>query len=200
MHRHILRKPPATGGFFMAPLPGVFATLNPSSLRSPVVDRPEITLIHPSSPEDLALVREIFQEYAASLNIDLDFQGFADELATLPGDYAEPRGHLVLAIVEGAVAGCCALRPIDDVDYANACEMKRLYVRKAFRGFGLGRLLVDHTLTIAAQLGYDCILLDTLDSMESARALYADFGFEEIPPYYHNPIAGTHYLKAEIHL
>ena len=184
----------------MAPLPGVFATLNPSSLRSPVVDRPEITLIHPSSPEDLALVREIFQEYAASLNIDLDFQGFADELATLPGDYAEPRGHLVLAIVEGAVAGCCALRPIDDVDYANACEMKRLYVRKAFRGFGLGRLLVDHTLTIAAQLGYDCILLDTLDSMESARALYADFGFEEIPPYYHNPIAGTHYLKAEIHL
>ncbi|MNT64052.1 putative N-acetyltransferase YsnE [compost metagenome] len=102
--------------------------------------------------------------------------------------------------MEGAVAGCCALRPIDDVDYANACEMKRLYVRKAFRGFGLGRQLVDHTLTTAAQLGYDCILLDTLDSMESARALYADFGFEEIPPYYHNPIAGTHYLKAEVRL
>jgi putative acetyltransferase len=145
-------------------------------------------------------VREIFQEYADTLDIDLDFQGFANELTDLPGDYAEPRGNLVLAMVEGAVAGCCALRPIDDVDYANACEMKRLFVRKAFRGFGLGRLLVDHTLTAAAQLGYVCILLDTLDSMESARALYADFGFEEIPPYYHNPIAGTHYLKAEIRL
>lgn len=145
-------------------------------------------------------MREIFQEYADTLDIDLDFQGFANELTDLPGDYAEPRGNLVLAMVEGAVAGCCALRPIDDVDYANACEMKRLFVRKAFRGFGLGRLLVDHTLTAAAQLGYVCILLDTLDSMESARALYADFGFEEIPPYYHNPIAGTHYLKAEIRL
>ena len=200
MHRQILRKPPATGGFFMATSSSVFATLNPSSLHSLVVDRPEITLTHPTSPEDLALVREIFQEYAASLDIDLDFQGFEDELADLPGDYAEPRGHLVLAMVEGAVAGCCALRPIDDVDYANACEMKRLFVRKAFRGFGLGRLLVDHTLATAAQLGYDCVLLDTLDSMESARALYGDFGFEEIPPYYHNPIAGTHYLKAEIRL
>ena len=164
------------------------------------MDRPEITLIHPTSPEELALTREIFLEYAGSLDIDLVFQDFDAELATLPGEYAAPRGDLVLAVVEGSVAGCCALRPIDDVDYANACEMKRLYVRKAFRGFGLGRQLVDYILTHAAQLGYDCILLDTLDSMESARALYADFGFEEIPPYYHNPIAGTHYLKADIRL
>ena len=176
------------------------ATLPIPSLRTPAVDRPEITLIHPTNPEELEAAREIFVEYAGSLDVDLDFQGFEEELAELPGEYAAPRGHLVLALVEGAVAGCCALRPIDDVDYANACEMKRLYVRKAFRGFGLGRQLVDHTLTTAAQLGYDCILLDTLDSMESARALYADFGFEEIPPYYHNPIAGTHYLKADIHL
>ncbi|MGF6214159.1 putative acetyltransferase [Comamonas sp. 4034] len=176
------------------------ATLPIPSLRTPAVDRPEITLIHPTNPEELEATREIFVEYAGSLDVDLDFQGFEEELAELPGEYAAPRGHLVLALVEGAVAGCCALRPIDDVDYANACEMKRLYVRKAFRGFGLGRQLVDHTLTMAAQLGYDCILLDTLDSMESARALYADFGFEEIPPYYHNPIAGTHYLKAEVRL
>jgi len=162
------------------------------------VDTPAVTLITPTTAEQLALTREIFQEYADSLQIDLDFQGFAEELAGLPGDYAPPRGELFLAIVDGSVAGCCALRPIDDVDYANACEMKRLYVRKAFRGFGLGRLLVDATLDAAARLGYDCILLDTLDSMESARALYADAGFEEIPPYYHNPIAGTHYLKADI--
>ena len=164
------------------------------------VNRPETTLICPTTPEALALTREIFQEYADSLDVDLDFQGFADELASLPGDYAEPRGDLVLAMVEGQVAGCCALRPIDDVDYANACEMKRLFVRPAFRSLGLGRLLVDYILTSAAQRGYDCILLDTLDSMESARALYADFGFEDIPPYYHNPIAGTHYLKADIRL
>ncbi len=176
------------------------ATLDFSLLPAQAVDRPEITLLHPTTPEELAATREIFQEYADSLNIDLAFQGFDEELNDLPGEYAAPRGDLVLALVEGAVAGCCALRPIDDVDYANACEMKRLYVRKAFRGFGLGRQLVDHTLASAAQLGYDCILLDTLDSMESARALYADFGFEEIPPYYHNPIAGTHYLKAEIRL
>ena len=176
------------------------ATLPFPSLRTQAVDRPEITLIHPTSPEELAATREIFVEYAGTLDVDLDFQGFEEELAELPGEYAAPRGNLVLALVEGTVAGCCALRAIDDVDYANACEMKRLYVRKAFRGFGLGRQLVDHTLTTAAQLGYDCILLDTLDSMESARALYADFGFEEIPPYYHNPIAGTHYLKAEIRL
>lgn len=162
------------------------------------MDTPAVTLITPTTAEQLRLTREIFQEYADSLKIDLDFQGFAEELAQLPGDYAPPRGELLLAIVDGSVAGCCALRPIDEVDYANACEMKRLYVRKAFRGFGLGRLLVDATLGAAARLGYDCILLDTLDSMESARALYADAGFEEIPPYYHNPIVGTHYLKADI--
>ena len=143
-------------------------------------------------------VRAIFQEYADSLDVDLEFQNFADELAHLPGEYSAPRGLLLLAEVDGSIAGCCALRPLDSVDYANACEMKRLYVRKAFRGFGLGRLLVDATLGAAARLGYDCILLDTLDSMESARALYADAGFEEIPPYYHNPIVGTHYLKADI--
>ena len=98
------------------------------------MDRPDITLVYPASPEALALTREIFQEYADSLDVNLDFQGFDAELAALPGEYAEPRGDLVLAMVEGAVAGCCALRPLDDVDYANACEMKRLYVRKAFRG------------------------------------------------------------------
>lgn len=164
------------------------------------MDTPAVTLITPTTTEQLTLTREIFQEYADSLKIDLDFQGFTEELAQLPGDYAPPRGELLLAIVDGSVAGCCALRPVDDVDYANACEMKRLYVRKAFRGFGLGRLLVDATLSAAVRLGYDCILLDTLDSMEAARALYTDAGFEEIPPYYHSPIVGTHYLKADIKL
>lgn len=144
------------------------------------------------------IVREIFQEYADSLDVDLSFQNFAAELLTLPGEYAPPRGHLLLAQVEGSIAGCCALRPLDCADYPNACEMKRLFVRKAFRGFGLGRQLAEAMLDYARLADYHCVLLDTLDSMESARALYAELGFEEIPPYYHNPVPGSHYLKADL--
>ncbi len=143
-------------------------------------------------------VRDIFREYAATLGVDLAFQDFEAELASLPGDYAAPRGHLLLAQVDGAIAGCCALRPLDAADYPNASEMKRLYVRKAFRGFGLGRELAEAMLDQARRAGYACVLLDTLDGMESARALYTDLGFEEIPPYYHNPIAGSRYLKVDI--
>ena len=162
------------------------------------MDKPSITLRTPSTPAELDAVRDIFREYASSLGVDLCFQGFDAELAQLPGDYAEPRGALLVAEVEGAVAGCCALRPLDTADYPNASEMKRLYVRKAFRGFGLGRELAETMLDRARQAGYACVLLDTLDDMESARALYTDLGFEEIPPYYHNPIAGAHYLKVDI--
>ncbi len=143
-------------------------------------------------------VRDIFQEYAAQLGVDLCFQGFEEELAGLPGDYAAPRGTLVLARVEGELAGCCALRPIDNVDHANAAEMKRLYVRQAFRRFGLGRQLAEAVLDFARTEGYGCVLLDTLSDMEAARALYADLGFVEIDPYYHNPLPGSHYLKVEL--
>lgn len=159
---------------------------------------PDIQLITPTALADMERVREIFREYAASLGIDLDFQDFEQELASLPGDYVEPRGALLLALVDGEVAGCCALRPLDASDYPNASEMKRLYVRKAFRGFGLGRQLAEATIDAARQAGYACVLLDTLDDMEAARALYEELGFEEIPPYYHNPIAGAHYLKADL--
>ncbi|MDB5846669.1 MAG: family N-acetyltransferase [Rhodoferax sp.] len=143
-------------------------------------------------------MRTIFQEYADQLGVDLCFQAFDEELATLPGLYAPPRGALLMALVDGELAGCCALRPLEDVDYPNASEMKRLYVRKAFRGFGLGRQLVEAALDAARAAGYHCVLLDTLDDMEAARALYEDLGFEGIAPYYHNPIAGAHYLKAEL--
>lgn len=146
----------------------------------------------------MGAVREIFQEYADQLGVDLCFQQFGDELANLPGEYAEPRGALLLATVDGKLAGCGALRPMDNADYPNAAEMKRLYVRKAFRGFGLGRQLAEALLDAARRAGYACVLLDTLDDMEAARALYEDLGFEEIPPYYHNPIAGAHYLKADL--
>lgn len=143
-------------------------------------------------------VREIFLEYAQGLGVDLCFQEFDQELAGLPGEYAAPRGALLLATVDGSIAGCCALRPLDSADYPNAAEMKRLYVRNAFRGLGLGRRLAEATLDAARQAGYSCVLLDTLDDMEAARALYEDLGFADVPPYYHNPIAGAHYLKADL--
>lgn len=159
---------------------------------------PQVRIVLPTDPQFLDATREIFQEYAASLAVDLAFQQFDAELESLPGLYASPRGALFLALVDEAVAGCCALRPLDDVDYPNACEMKRLYVRKAFRGFGLGRLLAEAALDAGRRAGYGCVLLDTLDDMEAARALYEELGFEEVPPYYHNPVPGAHYLKAEL--
>jgi ribosomal protein S18 acetylase RimI-like enzyme len=100
--------------------------------------------------------------------------------------------------VDGIFAGCCALRSLDSADYTNACEMKRLYVKPAFRGLGLGRKLAEGVLELAQQAGYACVLLDTLDDMESARALYEDLGFEAIPPYYYNPLPGAHYLKVDL--
>jgi len=150
------------------------------------------------SPSDMETARALFLEYQQSLGIDLCFQNFDQELAGLPGDYAEPMGGLLVAHVGAQPAGCCAFRPLFNSDYPNACEMKRLYVRRVFRGFGLGRQLVERTLMLARQAGYNHILLDTLDAMESARALYLDSGFVEIAPYYHNPLAGAHYLKADL--
>ncbi|WP_374567622.1 GNAT family N-acetyltransferase [Ideonella sp.] len=160
---------------------------------------PEIRLQTPDTPEALAATREIMREYAGSLGIDLCFQNFEAELASLPGEYDAPGGALLLAWVDGELAGCGAFRPMPDVDYANACEMKRLYVRRAFRRFGLGRVLAEALMDTALQAGYSAMLLDTLDDMEAARELYASLGFETIPPYYFNPIPGAHYLKADLH-
>ncbi len=159
---------------------------------------PSIALAKPESQTDWDATREIFREYAQGLHVDLCFQDFDAELIGLPGDYAEPRGALLLAYVDGLVAGCCALRPLDTTDYPNASEMKRLYVRPEFRQHGLGRQLAEAILDCARLAGYDCVLLDTLNTMESARALYQELGFKEIPPYYHNPIEGAHYLLVNL--
>lgn len=159
---------------------------------------PEIRLVVPESPEAFDSVRAIFREYAEGLGVDLCFQGFEAELADLPGDYAQPQGCLLLAMVDGAVAGCGAIRPLHDVDEANACEMKRLYVRRAFRRFGLGRLIAQALIDRARAAGYSAMFLDTLDEMESARGLYATLGFVEVPPYYFNPIPGAHYLRVDL--
>ncbi|HYF17958.1 MAG TPA: GNAT family N-acetyltransferase [Ramlibacter sp.] len=159
---------------------------------------PVVEFITPASRDELDATRAIIREYAQGLGVDLCFQSLEEELAGLPGEYAPPRGTLLLAQVDGAVAGCCALRPLDSSDYPNAAEMKRLYVRRAFRGFGLGRQLAEAALDAARQAGYACVLLDTLDDMEAARSLYDELGFEEIEPYYHNPIPGAHYLKVDL--
>jgi ribosomal protein S18 acetylase RimI-like enzyme len=159
---------------------------------------PRVQLLTPESPPQFEATRAIFREYAAALGVDLCFQNFEAELAALPGEYAAPRGALLLATVNGELAGCGACRPLRDVDYANACEMKRLYVRPGFRGLGLGRMLAQALMDHAMRAAYSVMLLDTLDDMEAARGLYVALGFEEIPPYYFNPIAGAHYLKAEL--
>ena len=157
-----------------------------------------IEIVAPNSENEFDALREIFREYAASLAIDLAFQDFEHELATLPGEYAPPRGTLLMATVDGELAGCCALRPMDTVDYPNASEMKRLYVRPAYRGLGLGRQVAEAILDAARMAGYDYVLLDTLDDMEAARGLYESLGFVEVPPFYFNPIPGAHYLKADL--
>jgi len=159
---------------------------------------PVVEIVQADGLAQMDQTRAIFQEYAATLPVSLCFQGFEQELLDLPGEYAQPRGALLLAWTGGVLVGCCALRPLDASDYANAAEMKRLFVRPAYRGQGLGRLLTEAILDAARAAGFSCVLLDTLDDMESARALYEDLGFVEIPPYYHNPIAGAHYLKVDL--
>ena len=142
----------------------------------------------------IPVVRELFKEYAAGLNIDLCFQHFDRELATLPGDYAEPRGRLLLAFVNREVAGCIGLRPMED----GGCEIKRLYVRPAFRRHGLGRRLVEQTLKEAAQIGYRVVRLDTLREMKSAIALYAGLGFKEVAPYRPGEPEGICYFELKL--
>lgn len=161
-------------------------------------DAPPTRIEWVTQPPLTEVAASLFRDYQADIQVDLTWQGFEEELLHLPGEYAAPNGMLVVAFVGDDPAGCCAFKPLPDCDYPNACEMKRLYVRKAFRGFGLGRLLVDYTLLHAKQAGYNTMLLDTLTDMETARALYAQAGFVEVPPYYHNPIAGAHYLKVDL--
>lgn len=159
---------------------------------------PQIQLLTPADAQQWQDAQFIIREYAQELGLDLCFQGFEDELSTLADHYAEPYGLFLLAWVDGAVAGCGGFRPLPDVDYPNACEMKRLYVRPAFRRFGLGRLLAQALIDRAVEAGYSTMLLDTLDDMEAARGLYENLGFEEVPPYYFNPIPGAHYLKVDL--
>jgi putative acetyltransferase len=140
---------------------------------------------------DIALARWLFKEYAASLNVDLCFQGFAQELASLQGDYAAPRGRLLIAQDEMGPAGCVALRPAGET----ACEMKRLYVRPGHRGTGLGKRLAVRVIEEARAIGYASMRLDTLPFMTGAIGLYESLGFVRREPYHDTPVAGTVFME-----
>jgi ribosomal protein S18 acetylase RimI-like enzyme len=140
---------------------------------------------------DLSIVRTLFREYAHTLPIALDFQGFEEELSALPGKYAEPEGRLVIARVDGHVAACIGLRRFD----AMTGEIKRLYVRPAYRGRGLAKLLTVRMLAEAQAIGYERVVLDTLRSMTPAINLYLAMGFHEIEAYYPNPYDAVYFEK-----
>jgi GNAT superfamily N-acetyltransferase len=163
------------------------------------------TLRRAETPYDIALARELFVEYARWLSVDLCFQGFDNELATLPGAYAPPRGRLLLAGVRPAAFACVALRPLEA--QSSCCggeasahggdaigEVKRLYVQPAHRGEGWGRRLAEALIAEARTIGYRELKLDTLEWMGDARRLYGKLGFRECPAYYDNPLPGVVYM------
>jgi putative acetyltransferase len=160
-----------------------------------------------ATPRDIAAARALFVEYADWLGVDLCFQGFAEELATLPGAYAPPEGRLLLADGPGGPLGCIALRPLEsnpghaaagDAAATATGEVKRLYVRPAGRNGGWGRKLAEVLLDEARAIGYRELKLDTLEWMTAARALYASLGFAECAPYYRNPLPGVVYMARRL--
>lgn len=148
--------------------------------------------------ERMELVRTLFREYQASIGVDLCFQGFEAELASLPGAYAAPGGRLLVAYVDDACAGCVALRPLKDAPSGKDCEMKRLYVRPDFRGLQVGRLLAERVLHEARAIGYHRIVLDTMTSMHAAQGLYRSLGFIETAAYYANPLPNICYMRLDL--
>jgi len=155
----------------------------------------ELQALQAESPQQIAAVRELFLEYAQSLGFSLCFQGFDQELAALPGEYAPPAGRLMLATHDETAAGCVALHRLDD----EHCEMKRLYVRPHFRGRGFGVHLAERIIADARQIGYKYLRLDTVEPvMRTAVAMYRRFGFHEIAPYRPNPIEGALYMELQL--
>jgi len=152
-------------------------------------------IIQATSKTEIQQARGLFEEYAAWLEFSLCFQNFDRELAGLPGYYAPPTGRLLLAIEDGRLMGCIALRELK----ATTCEMKRLFLRPDFRGRGLGRLLVERIIQEAREIGYKEMCLDTLPGkMDKAIALYKSIGFKEIEPYYNNPVAGATFMELRL--
>ena len=154
-----------------------------------------MTIVSAQSVEQIEQARHLFREYQSWLEIDLCFQNFEKELAGLPGDYAQPAGRLLLAYEESQLAGCVALRKIDE----RICEMKRLFLRAEFRGHGLGRRLIETIIREAKQIGYERMRLDTLPpKMNDAIGLYRSYGFKEIASYYDNPVPGAIFMELDL--
>ena len=151
-------------------------------------------VIRTARPDEMDILRQLFREYEAWLQVDLCFQGFEQELASLPGAYAPPQGGIWLGEQDGEIAGCVALRPLDQ----GRCEIKRLWVRETYRGQSLGRRLAETALREGKAKGYDRACLDTLGQMKEARQLYKSLGFHEIPAYYDNPLVDVLYLEREL--
>ena len=151
-------------------------------------------ITHATTPDDIAAIRSLFKEYAAWLQIDLSYQGFAEELATLPGCYAAPRGCLLLVTVNDQPAGCVALRPIGE----KTCEMKRLFVRESFHGRGLGRALAQRVIAEARDAGYATMVLDTLPFMQNAIRLYEALEFKRRAAYYDSPLQETVFMELRL--
>ena len=150
-----------------------------------------IHLVPAHTAVQLRDVRALFLEYASAIGFNLRFQGFDREVATLPGEYAPPGGTLLLAMADGLAAGCVALRALDE----QACELKRLYVRPAARGRGLGRLLCEAVIAAAQPRGYTRMKLDTVPQMTEAIALYRALGFTPAEPYRYNPLPGAMFME-----
>jgi len=146
------------------------------------------------SENDIEIIRALFLEYARSLNFDLCFQNFSEELKNLPGEYAPPNGYLLIAYWNESPVGCVALRKIEK----GVCEMKRLYVQKEFRGKNIGKVLVEELIKEAVRIGYTKMRLDTVPSMLTAQKLYASMGFYQIKPYRENPVEGAIYMELEL--
>jgi putative acetyltransferase len=157
-------------------------------------DSQMLKIMQAETPEHIATARELILEYATWLEFNLCFQGFEEEMRTLPGKYAPPGGRLLLALWEGRPAGVIALRPLDEGE--GLCEMKRLYVRADFRGHGIGRALAERVIADAGEIGYARMRLDTIPGkMEQAVAMYRELGFVEIVPYYSTPVGQTLFME-----
>jgi len=154
-----------------------------------------IKIVEAQTDSHLSGARRLFREYETQLGLDLCFQGFEAELAGLPGKYGSPEGGLYLAMSDDDVAGCIALRKLDDV----VCEMKRLFVRDEFRGLGIGVSLIEKAIIAARQIGYRAMRLDTFPPrMGKAVSLYESHGFSQIAPYYDNPHHGVVFMEKSL--
>lgn len=152
-----------------------------------------LTILHAETPEHIDTAREMMLEYATSLGFSLCFQGFDEEISSLPGKYAPPSGRILLAFWEGTIAGVIALRALSE---AGLCEMKRLYTRPEFRGHGIGRILAEKVIREAAEIGYTRMRLDTVPGkMDRAIAMYRELGFQETAPYYRTPVGDMLFME-----